>query len=161
MVGSTNASIKFFGGGGGGFNNRRWGLREDFKLKENKERFTFCGKQVFQDKDGSIIVGQADAARAIDFVEILPSRRKLLAARCTSEELTEIRRVVGAVGWLARQTRPDLLAATSILAQSTSDPRVSHLVAANSLIKAARQDADFQLVFSSGAGIDIDDCKIL
>ena len=59
-------------------------LREDFKLKENKERFTFCGKHVFQDKDGSIIVGQADAARAIDFVEILPSRRKLLAARCTS-----------------------------------------------------------------------------
>ena len=75
--------------------------------------------------------------------------------------MTEIRRVVGAVGWLARQTRPDLLAATSILAQSTSDPRVSHLVAANSLIKAARQDADFQLVFSSGAGIDIDDCRIL
>ena len=29
------------------------------------------------------------------------------------------------------------------------------------MIKAARQDADFQLVFSSGAGIDIDDCKIL
>ena len=29
------------------------------------------------------------------------------------------------------------------------------------MIKSARQDADFQLVFSSGAGIDIDVCRIL
>ena len=33
--------------------------------------------QVVQDKDGNITVGQGDAARAIDFVEILPSRRKV------------------------------------------------------------------------------------
>ena len=137
----THVDDLLYAGSGPVYDEAMNRLREDFKLKQN-ERFTFCGKQVFQDKDGSIIVGQGDAARAIDFVEISPSRRKLLAGRCTSEELTEIRRVVGAVGWLARQTRPDLLAATSIHAQSTSDPRVSHLVAANSLIKAARQDAD-------------------
>ncbi len=92
---------------------------------------------MFQDKVGSVFVGQADAALAIDFVEIAPARHKLMTARCTSEEVTEIRRVVSAVGWLARQTRPGF-AATSILAQATSDPRVSHLVAANTLIKAAQ-----------------------
>ena len=51
-----------------------------------------------------------------------------------------MRRIVGAVGWIARQSRPDLLAKTSILAQSVSGPnvlKVDHLVQANKFVKAA------------------------
>jgi hypothetical protein len=59
------------------------------------------------------------------------------------------------------KTRLDLLAATSVLAQSLSDPRVSHEVAANSLVKAAAQNADLKLAFRSDIGENYNDCRIL
>ena len=107
-------------------------IKKDFQLKENTGTFTFCGKQSIQDDNYTITVGQADAANSLEFIDITPARRKQPVAPCTAAEISEIRRVVGAVGCIARQTRPDLLAATSLLAQSLSGPRVAHVVAANS-----------------------------
>ncbi len=60
-----------------------------------------------------------------------------------------------------RQTRPDPLAATSLLAQALSRPRVAHVVAAKALVKNAMQDADFRLVFKHDADGDYGNCCVL
>lgn len=81
--------------------------------------------------------------------------------KCTAPEVSEIRRVVGAVGWIARQSRPDLLVGVSLLAQNIGDPRVSHVVAANTLIRSALQNADFKLTYRHDRGIDYSCCRLL
>jgi hypothetical protein len=114
-------------------------IKEELKFEENSETFTFCGKQVVRGADGSVAVGQADAAKALEKVDVCPTRPRLLTTPCTSAKNSEIRGAIGAVGWTARQTRPDLLVATSLSAQSLSDPRVSHVAGASALIKAANR----------------------
>ena len=68
----------------------------------------------------------------------------------TPEEKTEVRRVIGQVAWIARQTRPDLLAGCSLLAQAMGDLRVSHIVEANTLVRDAHENAEFKIVFKGG-----------
>ena len=157
----THVDDLLYAGAGPVYEKAMNAIKADFKLKENTGTFTFCGKQIIQDDDFTIRVGQADAANSLEFIDVTPARRRLLGASCSAPEISEIRRVVGAVGWIARQTRPDLLAATSLLAQSMSGPRVADIVAANALVKSAMQDAEFQLVFRSDLGIDYSSCRIL
>ena len=157
----THVDDLLYAGSGPVYEKAMNAIKEDFKLKENTGTFTFCGKQIIQDESVRIHVGQADAAKSLEFIDITPVRRRQLVAPCTAAEISEIRRVVGAVGWIARQTRPDLLAATSLLAQSLSGPRVSNIVEANSLVKSAMENADFQLVFKSDVEIDYSSCRIL
>ena len=157
----THVDDLLYAGAGPVYEKAMNAIKKEFKLKENTGTFTFCGKQIIQDDTFTIYVGQEDAANSLEFIDITPARRKQFIATCTAEEVSEIRRVVGAVGWIARQTRPDLLAATSLLAQSLSGPKVLDIVGANSLVKNAIENAKFQLVFKSCAEIDYSSCRIL
>ena len=113
----------------------------------------YCGKKVIQDQDG-IKVTQHDAAMAIQYADIEPRRRKQPSLTLSAEEKTELRRIIGAIGWLARQTRYDLLVDNSMLAQRTGNPVISDLVDANKLVKRCQEYAHHALVFKANIGIE-------
>ena len=114
-----------------------------------------------QDDSYNIFVGQEDAAKCIEYIEIPPGRRKQLSATASAAEISELRRVIGAVGWVARQTRADLLARTSLLAQQLSLPTVSSLVETNKLVKLAISGAHLGLVFRADIGLDFNSMSIV
>ena len=123
----THVDDLLYAGAGPVYEKAMNAIKADFKLKENTGTFTFCGKQIIQDDGFTIRVGQADAANSLEFIDVTPARRRLLGASCSAPEISEIRRVVGAVGWIARQTRPDLLE-TSTLTSGTPDIATGTLV---------------------------------
>ena len=107
-------------------------LKAEITLTEKTGDFVYCGKKVIQDKDG-IKVTQHDTVMAIQYSDIDPRRRKQPSPMPSAEEKTELRRIIGAISWLARQTRYDLLIDNSMLAQRTGNPVISDLVDANKL----------------------------
>ena len=127
-------------------------LKAEVTLTEKTGDFVYCGKKVIQDKDG-IKVTQHNAAMAIQYADIDPRRRKQLSLTLSAEEKTELRRIIGTIGWLARQTRYDLLVDNSMLAQRTGNPVISDLVDANKLVKRCQEYADHTLVFKANIGI--------
>ena len=129
----------------------------DLNVKETD--FVYCGKRVRQHEDGRVTVGQRDACLAIEHVEIDAARRKNPASPLNPEEITELRSCIGSLGWLARQTRPDLCYVVSCLAQSIGSPTVATLVLARQAVTRAKDHADFELVFYPG-NLDIDSCHV-
>ena len=91
----------------------------------------------------------------MELATVDPSRRSRPEAELTEEELSELRSVNGALGWVARQGRADLLAQTSLIAQSTSAPKVKHLLELNKAIRDAQEGAHAPLTFHSDTGITI------
>ncbi len=126
-------------------------LSKLIKLTFKDSEFIFCGKKVTQDEDFSVHVSQADASHALEFIQVDRIRRRQLSAALREDEKQELRRAVGSLGWIARQSRPDLLASVSLLAQSLGDPRVDHLVQANRIIKACKETVDRGLDFLAGS----------
>ena len=121
--------------------------------------FVYCGKRVRQREDGRLTVGQRDACLAIEPVEIDAARRKNTASPLNPKEITELCSCIGSLGWLARQTRPDLCYVVSCLAQSIGSPTVATLVLARQAVIRAKDHADFELVFYPG-NLDIDSCHV-
>lgn len=136
-------------------------IRTSFKSKEKESDFVFCGKRVQQDADCDVFVDQVDAAKGFEFIVTTPERREHLLSACAPDEISEIRRVVGAVGWLARHSRPDLLPRTSLLAQDLSRPTVTDLVSASKLVKMTTKFTNYRLVLRADSNIDYTNCRLL
>lgn len=83
----------------------------------------------------------------IDDICIEPSRLHDPSLAVTSGELTEYRRVAGALLWATDQTLPHLACATALLARRFKDARVPDLVKANKVIKVARMSRGVPLFF--------------
>ena len=136
-----------FAGEGDYFENTITQLSERIQLSFKDHDFTFCGKKTEQDDQFSVHVSQKAAADALEFILVDRVRRKNLEAPLRDEEKQELRRAIGSLGWLARQSRPDLLASVSLLAQSLGTPVVGHLVQANRVIKACKETSERGLHF--------------
>ena len=148
-------------GGGETFEEAFRIVREKLKLKITENNFVFCAKTVSRDDEGSFYVSQEEAAQNIEKIDIDKKRKRDNSASLTETELSELRRVIGSVGWVARQTRGDLLCGVSLLAQSTSRPTVEELVEANKLVDACREDSKAKLKFSSNDSLKLENCDIV
>ena len=98
-----------------------------------------------QHKDGSIRVGQHHYAKAIDYVVIDRDRRASPAQACTPGEVKQLRSALGALSFLARESRPDLSGPVSLLQGKVSGARVQDLVEANFLVRLAKDYADLEI----------------
>ena len=86
-------------------------------ISKLKKRFTlghwevgkgkFCSRQVVQATDGSLRVGQPAYIKSLDFVP-LGKMRKEQPGGANETEKVAMRSVLGALGYLARESRPDL-----------------------------------------------------
>ena len=66
---------------------------------------------------------------------------------CTPEEITAMRSLNGKAAWYAKETRPDWLYATSVIAGTMPRPRISDLKMLNGIVKSWLKEPDMPLVF--------------
>ena len=77
-------------------------------------------------------------------------RRKMVNAPSTPEEIRNFRALIGQMGWVTRQTRPDLMVNVSVAAQSMSSPKIKDVINLNKAVKMLKESADatWRLVFT-------------
>ena len=124
---SLHVDDAFIAGEGPMFDASLTALEKALDLTFKYGEFVYCGKTVNQDDDYSITVTQPDASMAVEKINLTRQRRKELDQDATPSELTELRSVVGSLGWVARQTRADLAYVQSRLAQRVSRATVGGL----------------------------------
>ena len=78
------------------------------------ENGKFCSREVVQAADGSMRVGQPAQIKSLDFVP-LGKLRKEQSGDANVNEKAVMRSVLGALGYSARESRPDLSGPVSIL----------------------------------------------
>ena len=114
-------------------------LEKEIHLKKKVGEFRFCGKNVKQLPDGSIAVDQEDAIWSLDYVVLDKKRRAQPNARLTEPEKTQFRALIGSLGWIALQTRPDVLVNVSIASQQLGSPSVRDMVDLNKVVRVLKE----------------------
>ena len=134
-------------------------LKEFAVRKVEEGTFRFCGKEVKQEEDFSVVISCRDATELIDPIRYTNEGRKLTDS-ATEQEIAQMRSVVGSLGWIARQCRPDLSYMVSRLQGAVSKATVKDLKDTNSTVEQARDYSAAYLKFRSDA-INWDDCIIV
>ena len=112
-------------------------------ISKLKKRFTFgrwgsgngkfCSREVVQAADGSLRVGQLAYIKSLDFVPLGKMMRKEQPGDANETEKVAMGLVLGVLGYLARESRPDLSGPVSILQSRPRLIQISHCLFAGFL----------------------------
>ena len=98
----------------------------------------FVGKNFAMQPDGSMVIEQAFYTETmVKQIPLSKDRKRRRYSPCTSEELEQLRALVGVLSWLSKETRCDLAGRVALLQQSFPRPQVRDLLAANQLAQEA------------------------
>lgn len=114
-------------------------LTKKIHLKEQKGEFKFCGKHIVQQKDGQISIDQTESIETIEYQVIDRSRRSKPGAPLTEDEKSGFRALIGSMGWVTRQSRPDIMVNVSIAAQALGKPTVKDVIDLNKALKMLKE----------------------
>ena len=134
-----------------GGDDRHWTnvaqIAKEYKLGKNQVgagRFT--GKDIKKESDGSISVNQAFYVKEKVFqIPLSRKRKQQRYSKCTASEVEQLRSSLGALSWLAKETRCDLAGKVALLQQSFPVPKVGDLVEANKIALEAQQHSQLGL----------------
>ncbi|CAE7037736.1 RE1 [Symbiodinium sp. CCMP2592] len=128
---------------GGGPEHKRLMEQLNKKYKLGKFQYgsgRFTGKQFTPQPDGSIVIDQNHYVQEKVHKIVLSKQRKAQRySRCNEEEIAQMRSLVGALSWLAKETRPDLSGRVSLLQQQFPKPRIGDILKANQLANEAEK----------------------
>ena len=128
-------------------------LAEIFKMgKTEAKKFKYVGYELEQLEQG-IIISQREYAEKIEILDINPSRLKAQDVELSQEEKSMIRQVAGQIGWLARETRPDLSFAQVEISTKFGKGKVKDLVQAVKTLTRVKQN-DSRLFISALGGVE-------
>ncbi|CAK0819108.1 unnamed protein product [Prorocentrum cordatum] len=131
--------------------------------------FTFCAKDVVQRPDGAIRMSQSVFAEKLEPLELTKERKRDLGCPATEIEIAENRSMIGSLGWLATQTRPDLAAGVSMAQRVQKSPTVADVIETTRIVPEAKrynetaitipklQDELCILVFHDAAWANVDE----
>ena len=92
-------------------------LKEKYKM--GKFQFgngRFCGKNYTNHPDGSITITQENFVQEkTSTIPLTPERRRQRYSKCTAEEISALRALLGSLSWLAKETRPDIAGRVALL----------------------------------------------
>ena len=88
---------------------------------------------------------QKEYALNISPIKLSKERARQHWQPATEKEISALRAVNGALGWLSSQSRPDLSVQTSLSQQCFPNPTVEHLLQANQAVRRARQHSDLEI----------------
>ena len=137
----------------GDMDNPEWlAIREELKnmYKWSPWRlgsFTFAGLEIQQLKDFSIKVTQETFSNALQPVEIAEEASRGAEHKLTDKETSQCRGLIMKAQWRAVQTAFQYCARVGIAASALTDPRVSNLKEANSILKEMKKTAKEDLYF--------------
>ena len=146
-------------GGGPEHLERMEDLKKRYKM--GKYQFSngrFCGKNYRTLDDGSIIIDQEHFVQEkVNVIKIDSARRKQRYSKCTDQEISDLRALLGSLSWLSKESRPDLAGRTALLQQTLPQPRVRDLIEANLVAAEAYKHADSGIKVSA---IPISDLRV-
>ena len=126
-------------------------ILEAFDVRKVEEgKFRFCGKQVDQQEDKSVMITCTDATEQIGPIKYTIGNRKMHDL-ATEAEIGQMRSVVGSLGWIARQCRPDISYGGSKGQSAVSKATVKDLKDTNQVLGQAKDYADRELFYDSKA----------
>ena len=138
----THVDDLFVCGSGSKYENAMKVLTTKLHLKENSGSFKFCGKNVTQLKDGTITLDQKEMIEVLEYQLISKDRRTKPNLPLTESEKSQFRGLVGSMGWITRQTRPDVLVNVSTAAQTMGNPTVRDVLDLNKGVKMLKETKD-------------------
>ncbi|CAK8990659.1 Integrase catalytic domain-containing protein, partial [Durusdinium trenchii] len=101
---------------GSNYAGRRLRQRPDFSFEADMDEFIYTRLQPI-----------ALARRVL--------KKDSAKVKLSENEKTQLRGLIASLNWLAREGRPDVAAAASILASAFPEPAVSHILAANAMVR--------------------------
>ena len=129
----THVDDLYAAGEGKKYNETIASMEKLLHLTVKKGESRFCGKNVKQDSE-RVSLNQMDAIEAIGCMVLPGHRRKSPSSPLTEAEKTSFRGLIGQFGWVARQTRPDLMVNVSVAAQSMGNPTIKDVVELNKAV---------------------------
>ena len=133
-------------------------LETELHLKVQRGKFRFCGKNLEQ-KERDIEVDQFDAIEGVDYLLLEKGRRKQPNSPLSEEEKSQFRGLIGQMGWIVRQSRPDLMVNVSMAAQTLGHPCVKDVVDLNKAVKMMKETADAKWCFR-GSSLSLKECQV-
>ena len=135
------------GGAGSRYESAIEKLRQRFPFRKWRSGTgEFLGTVYEQDSETfEIKFAQKEYAEHIQPIRINKERSQKPWLPATSQEVSALRAVNGALSWLSTQTRPDLAVQTSQSQQCFPNPTVQDLWQANQAVRRARQQSDLQI----------------
>ena len=128
----------FLWGGTEWFENSIVGkIRNHFKVREqNCDVFKYIGMNIEQ-CDTGVAVHQNEYCKTLQAIQINPHRKKDKNLICTNEEKEKYRSLVGQLGWLGTNSRPDLSYDVLELSCKVSNPKIGDIFDANKCLMKA------------------------
>ena len=123
-------------------------MEKEIHLKVKRSEFRFCGKNIVQ-KNGNIEIDQYDAIEGIEYMIFNKTRRQQVNAPLNEQEKTQFRGLIGQMGWITRQSRPDLMVNVSMASQSMGAPKVKDVIQLNKAVKMLKETADAKWKFKT------------
>ena len=130
-----------------------------FSVREvNNTPFRFCGKEVNQMEDFSIKVTAKDNTEKIKPINIKKGNR--LTDSITPEENTNLRSVVAALSWVARQVRPALSYSVNKLQTKQGKGTYADIKECNKVLDFALRTSEDGIYFNSDQRLDWEDAVV-
>ena len=111
--------------------------------KTASKQFKYVGLEVEQLEEYSIKVSQEGYAKDIEMIHIDPRRKIDKNEQLTEEEKSQLRKTAGKLGWLGRQTRPDLLFSQIEMSTRFVRGTVEDLINAQKAVKRVTSQRNF------------------
>ena len=131
-----------------GGSKRHWSNMEWLKQQYRMGKYTtgsgkFTGKMVEPQEDGAILVHQKHyIEEKIHVTQIDKARKRRRYSQCSSEEIGQMRTLLGALSWVAKETRPDIAGRVALLQQTMPTPMVKDIVEANQIAEELKKRPD-------------------
>ena len=133
-------------------------LREMFSFREWKDgdNLEYCGANIEKTKDGTLRLHHTSYLKKVKPMTL--GKHLGPESELTTQEITSLRGLLGALQWPAVQSSPHLQASTSIYSGSVSRGLVTTAQEANRLLKFAKDNADVGLTYSP---LDLNEVRIV
>lgn len=112
-------------------------IRNHFQVKEQcKNIFRYIGLNIVQNEQG-VTVDQNEYCKSLKSINVSAGRGLHKNMECNEEEKECFRSLVGQLGWLCTNSRPDLSYDVLELSCKVNNPRVEDLIEANKCLRKA------------------------
>lgn len=135
-------------------------LETEIFLKKKEGKFRFCGKEIEKDEHGTVHLHQADAIESLEYIVLEKHRRTSPNSKLSEEEKSQFRALIGSLGWIARQSRPDVLVNVSMASQKMGSPAIRDILELNKVVKVLKESVDFRWSFRSPKDYQLKDAIV-
>ena len=120
--------------------------------KFKMDNFTYTGVVVSRLEGGRISLSQKEYVRKLAEIKLERGRASQKAAEVSPEELRQLRKLVGAMTWVAAQTRPDVAAEVSMIQSACPKATVGEIARANKIVRRLKAAEGQEMVFEKLKG---------